>query len=81
VRSPPVRTTSSGIWGKDTFVDFEQSLNRAVNWLRETLNEEPGQPRYVERVERREGLKIASPWRLLTVSVTFPPSSWKQSPD
>ena len=25
------------IWGKDTFVDFEQSLNKAVNRLREAL--------------------------------------------
>jgi glucose-1-phosphate thymidylyltransferase len=25
------------------------------------LNDEPGQPRYVDTVERRQGLKIASP--------------------
>ena len=33
------------IWGKDTFVDFEQSLSKAVNRLREAVNDEPGQPR------------------------------------
>ena len=33
------------IWGKETFVDFEQSLNKAVNRLREALNDEAGQPR------------------------------------
>jgi Tol biopolymer transport system component/DNA-binding winged helix-turn-helix (wHTH) protein len=41
------------IWGKDTFVDFEQSLNKAVNRLREALNDEAAQPRYVETVPRR----------------------------
>src|SRR6202167_2281726 len=41
------------IWGKDTFVDFEQSLNKAVNRLREALNDEAGQPKYVETVPRR----------------------------
>jgi hypothetical protein len=35
------------IWGKDTFVDFEQSLNKSVNRLREALNDDAGQPRYV----------------------------------
>jgi Tol biopolymer transport system component/DNA-binding winged helix-turn-helix (wHTH) protein len=41
------------IWGKDTFVDFEQSLNKAVNRLREALNDQAGQPKYVETVPRR----------------------------
>jgi DNA-binding winged helix-turn-helix (wHTH) protein len=30
------------IRGKDTFVDFEQSLNKAVNRLREALRDEAG---------------------------------------
>src|SRR5215472_2294704 len=48
------------IWGKDTFVDFEQSLNKAVNRLREALNDEPGLPRYVETVPRR-GYRFIAP--------------------
>jgi DNA-binding winged helix-turn-helix (wHTH) protein len=48
------------IWGKDTFVDFEQSLNKAVNRLREALNDEAGQPRYVETVPRR-GYRFIAP--------------------
>ena len=59
------------IWGKDTFVDFEQSLNKAVNRLREALNDEAGQPKYVETVPRRgyrfiatvSGLNAAEPPR------------------
>ena len=48
------------IWGKDTFVDFEQSLNKAVNRVREALNDEAGQPRYVETVPRR-GYRFIAP--------------------
>jgi len=48
------------IWGKDTFVDFEQSLNKAVNRLRETLNDDASQPRYVETVPRR-GYRFVAP--------------------
>ena len=48
------------IWGNDTFVDFEQSLNKAVNRLREALNDDPAQPRYVETVPRR-GYRFVAP--------------------
>ena len=58
------------IWGKDTFVDFEQSLNKAVNRLREALNDEAGQPRYVETVPRR-GYRFIAP--VTELSSTEPP--------
>jgi DNA-binding winged helix-turn-helix (wHTH) protein/Tol biopolymer transport system component len=48
------------VWGKDTFVDFEQSLNKAINRLREALNDEAGQPKYVETVPRR-GYRFIAP--------------------
>ena len=48
------------IWAKDTFVDFEQSLNKAVNRLREALNDDAGQPRYIETVPRR-GYRFVAP--------------------
>jgi DNA-binding winged helix-turn-helix (wHTH) protein len=41
------------IWASDTFVDFDQSLNKAVNRLREVLNDHPSHPRYIETVTRR----------------------------
>src|SRR5580698_9559424 len=40
------------IW-HDTFVDFDQSLNKAVNRLREALNDNAGTPQYIETVPRR----------------------------
>ena len=38
------------LWGEDTFVDFDHSLNTAVNKIREALNDSASQPRYVETV-------------------------------
>lgn len=43
----------SQIWGEDTFVDFDQSLSKAVGKLRETLRDDPGNPRFIETVPRR----------------------------
>ena len=48
------------IWAKDTFVDFDHSLNKAVNRLREALNDDAGQPRYIETVPRR-GYRFVAP--------------------
>jgi eukaryotic-like serine/threonine-protein kinase len=48
------------IWGQDTFVDFEQSLNKAVNRLREALCDDAAQPRYVETIPRR-GYRFVAP--------------------
>ncbi|MGA7415357.1 MAG: winged helix-turn-helix domain-containing protein [Bryobacteraceae bacterium] len=41
------------VWANDIFVDFDQSLNKAVNRLREVLNDDASQPRYIETVPRR----------------------------
>jgi DNA-binding winged helix-turn-helix (wHTH) protein len=48
------------IWADDTFVDFDQSLNKAVNRLRESLNDDAAQPRYIETVPRR-GYRFIAP--------------------
>lgn len=48
------------IWAKDTFVDFDQSLNKAVNRLREALCDNANQPRYIETVPRR-GYRFVAP--------------------
>ena len=41
------------LWPSDTFVDFDQSLNRAVNRLREALGDSAEKPRYIETLPRR----------------------------
>lgn len=48
------------LWPSDTFVDFDQSLNKAVNRLREALEDSADQPRFIETVPRR-GYRFIGP--------------------
>jgi Tol biopolymer transport system component/DNA-binding winged helix-turn-helix (wHTH) protein len=48
------------LWGKETFVDFELSLNKVVNRLREALNDEASKPTYIETIPRR-GYRFIAP--------------------
>jgi TolB-like protein/DNA-binding winged helix-turn-helix (wHTH) protein/Tfp pilus assembly protein PilF len=41
------------LWPADTFVDFEHSLNAAVNKLREALGDSADNPRFIETLPRR----------------------------
>jgi cholera toxin transcriptional activator len=41
------------IWPADTFVDFDHSLNTAVNKIRESLGDSARSPRFVETLARR----------------------------
>jgi DNA-binding winged helix-turn-helix (wHTH) protein len=41
------------LWPADTFVDFDHSLNTAVNKLREALGDSASNPRFIETVTRR----------------------------
>lgn len=43
----------SRLWPADTFVDFDHSLNTAVNKLREVLGDSASSPRFIETVARR----------------------------
>ena len=47
-------------WPADTFVDFDHSLNTAVNKLREALGDSASSPRYVETLARR-GYRFLAP--------------------
>src|ERR1700687_1510963 len=48
------------LWPSDTFVDFDHSLNTAVNKLREALGDSASSPRYVETLARR-GYRFLAP--------------------
>ena len=48
------------LWPSDTFVDFDHSLNTAINKVRETLGDLATSPRYVETVARR-GYRFIAP--------------------
>jgi TolB-like protein/DNA-binding winged helix-turn-helix (wHTH) protein/Flp pilus assembly protein TadD len=41
------------LWPADTFVDFDHGLNKAINKLREALDDSADSPRFVETVARR----------------------------
>ncbi len=41
------------LWTADTFVDFDQSLNKAVNRLREALADASDHPRFIETLPKR----------------------------
>lgn len=48
------------LWAADTFVDFDHSLNTAINKIREALGDSASSPRYVETVARR-GYRFLGP--------------------
>src|SRR5262249_10037032 len=48
------------LWPADTFVDFDNGLNRAINRLRAALGDEPDNPRFIEPLERR-GYRFIAP--------------------
>jgi TolB-like protein/DNA-binding winged helix-turn-helix (wHTH) protein/Tfp pilus assembly protein PilF len=48
------------LWPDDTFVDFDNGLNRAINRLRAALGDEADNPRFIETLERR-GYRFIAP--------------------
>jgi cholera toxin transcriptional activator len=48
------------IWPADTFVDFDHSLNTAVNKIRESLGDSASSPRFIETLARR-GYRFIAP--------------------
>jgi len=48
------------LWPADTFVDFDHSLNAAVNKLREALEDSASNPRFVQTLPRR-GYRFIAP--------------------
>jgi cholera toxin transcriptional activator len=48
------------LWPSDTFVDFDHSVNTAINKVREALGDSASSPRYVETMARR-GYRFIAP--------------------
>jgi DNA-binding winged helix-turn-helix (wHTH) protein len=55
------------IWPVDTFVDFDHSLNTAVNKIRDSLGDSASSPRFVETLARR-GYRFIAPVDGVTAS-------------
>src|SRR5213594_3659752 len=59
-------------WPPDTFVDFENSLNTAINKLRDALGDSADNPRFIETLPRRGYrflVSVTSPDREASASV------------
>jgi DNA-binding winged helix-turn-helix (wHTH) protein len=52
------------LWPSDTFVDFDHSLNTAVNKVRDALGDSASSPRFVETLARR-GYRFIAPVELI----------------
>ena len=61
------------LWPADTFVDFDHSLNTAINKLRETLGDSSSAPRFIETLPRR-GYRFIAPVTLESPSALEAPS-------
>src|SRR5579864_7805995 len=51
------------LWPEGTFVDFDHSLNTAVNKIRDVLGDSASSPRFVETLARR-GYRFIAPVQL-----------------
>ena len=63
------------LWASDTFVDFDHSLNTAINKVREALGDSASTPRYVETLARR-GYRFIAP---VQAAVQAPPAIASES--
>src|SRR5207302_278614 len=41
------------IWGRDTYVDFDRAINKAINHLRHLLGDDADRPRFIETLPKR----------------------------
>ncbi|HEY1659825.1 MAG TPA: winged helix-turn-helix domain-containing protein [Candidatus Sulfotelmatobacter sp.] len=48
------------VWGEDTHVDFEQSLNSCIRQIRSALRDDANNPKYLETVPKR-GFRFLAP--------------------
>ena len=60
------------IWGEETFVDFDQSLNWCIRRIREVLGDDAGAPRFIQTVPRRGYRFIAAAVPAATVAAATP---------
>jgi len=67
------------LWPADTFVDYDHSLNTAVNKLREALSDSADNPRFIQTIPRRGYRFIASIEVVNGVAVSGAPNPKNQA--
>jgi len=48
------------IWGRDTHVDFDRAINKAINHLRQLLSDDADRPRFIQTLPKRGYRFVAS---------------------
>lgn len=61
---------ADALWGKDVFVDVEQGINTAIRKIRIALDDNSGQPRFLQTVEGR-GYRFVAECEDQAAEVTF----------
>jgi DNA-binding winged helix-turn-helix (wHTH) protein len=64
------------VWGNDTFIDFEQGVNKCIKQIRTALSDNPDNPLYLETIPRR-GYRFLAPVR--TKIVPAPPPQVREA--
>jgi DNA-binding winged helix-turn-helix (wHTH) protein len=64
------------IWGSETYIDFEQGVNKCIKQIRTVLSDNADSPLYLETIPRR-GYRFLAPVRTKTVPV--PPPQVKEA--
>jgi cholera toxin transcriptional activator len=75
------------LWPSDTFVDFDHSLNTAINKLRDALRDSASNPRFIETKAKR-GYRFIAPVQVVSndtvpvpIEVPVPLTSKERTPD
>jgi len=66
------------IWPADTFVDFDHSLNTAINKIRDSLGDSASSPRFVETLARR-GYRFIAPVGRVNLATADPVSATEKA--
>jgi serine/threonine protein kinase/tetratricopeptide (TPR) repeat protein len=69
------------VWGKDVFLDTDNSINAAIRKIRQVLKDDPEQPRYVQTVTGRGYRFIAKIVEPEPPIVALPPAEQPSVPD
>ena len=66
------------LWPADTFVDFDHSVNTAINQVRAALGDSAANPRFIQTLPRR-GYRFIAPVQILGGGPSVPPASKVES--
>ncbi len=66
---------SSELWSKDVFVDVEQGINTAIRKIRRALDDDAGEPQYLQTVVGR-GYRLVAPSAVEDFHESMPPEGF-----